>query len=121
SIVKPFPARGTIIAVGTSEAVLMVERPTGYTVRTAAALIGPDGPLVAAPERVCNNSAMAGLDSSAPELTWDQRIFQLVDPGVDGTLIAENLRRTPTERLRRMQDMTRFFEDARCDRRPATP
>jgi hypothetical protein len=54
-------------------------------------------------------------------LTWDERIFRLVDPGVDGTLIAENLRRTPTERLRRMQDMARFLEDARRDRRPATP
>ena len=51
--------------------------------------------------------------------TWDQRIFELVEPGVDGTLIAENLRRTPTERLRRMQEMARFLEEAR-DRRPAT-
>ena len=65
--------------------------------------------------------AMSTPDTSLDDLTWDQRIFQLVDPGVDGTLIAENLRRTPTERLRRMQDMVRFLEDARCDRRPATP
>jgi hypothetical protein len=53
------------------------------------------------------------------DLTWDQRILALVDAGVDGTLIAENLRRTPTERLRRMQEMARFLEEAR-DRRPAT-
>jgi hypothetical protein len=59
---------------------------------------------------------------SAPEdQTWDRRIFELIDPGIDGTLIADNLRRTPTERLRRMQDMARFLEDARCDRRPAAP
>jgi len=58
-------------------------------------------------------------DESAGEQTWDQRIFTLVDAGVDGTLIVENLRRTPTERLRRMQDMARFLEEAR-DRRPAT-
>jgi hypothetical protein len=54
------------------------------------------------------------------EGTWDQRILALIDAGVDGTLIAENLRRTPTERLRRMQEMARFLEEAR-DRRPATP
>jgi hypothetical protein len=66
-------------------------------------------------------SAMSPADPSNRELTWDQRIFQLIDPGVDGTLIAENLRRTPTERLKRMPDMVQFLEDARCDRRPATP
>jgi hypothetical protein len=81
----------------------VIERPTGYTVKAVIM------------------SAMSSTDSAAHDLTWDERIFQLVDPGVDGTLIAENLRRTPTERLRRMQDMARFLEDARCDRRPATP
>jgi hypothetical protein len=49
---------------------------------------------------------------------WDERILSLVDAGVDGTIIEENLRRTPTERLRRMQEMARFIELAR-DRRPA--
>ena len=66
-------------------------------------------------------SAMSAAGPPIDDLTWDQRIFQLIDPGVDGTLIEENLRRTPTERLKRMQDMARFLEDARCDRRPATP
>lgn len=50
--------------------------------------------------------------------TWDQRILELIDAGIDGTLIEENLRRTPTERLRRMQEMARFAESAR-DRRSA--
>jgi len=54
------------------------------------------------------------------EPSWDERIFALIDSGVDLTLIDENLRRTPTERLRRMQEMARFVELAR-DRRPATP
>ena len=81
----------------------MLERPTGYTVKTVIMF------------------AMSPTDPLAEELTWDQRIFRLIDPGVDGTLIAENLRRTPTERLQRMQDMARFLEDARCDRRPAAP
>lgn len=58
-------------------------------------------------------------EESVDEPTWDQRILALVDAGVDGTLIEENLRRTPTERLRRMQEMARFLEEAR-DRRPAT-
>lgn len=50
--------------------------------------------------------------------TWDQRILALVDAGIDATLIEENLRRTPTERLRRMQQMVAFLESAR-DRHPA--
>jgi hypothetical protein len=66
-------------------------------------------------------SPMSPADPSTDGLTWDQRIFHLIDPGIDGTLIAENLRRTPTKRLARMQDRARFLEDARCDRRPATP
>jgi hypothetical protein len=59
-------------------------------------------------------------DATIDDPTWDQRILALIDAGVDGTLIAENLRRTPTERLRRMQEMARFVEETR-DRRPATP
>ena len=51
--------------------------------------------------------------------TWDQRILALVDAGIDTTLIEENLRRTPTERLRRMLEMNRFLASAR-DRRPAS-
>jgi len=45
--------------------------------------------------------------------TWDRRVLDQVDAGVDGTLIAENLRRTPTERLRRLQDWIRFLESQR--------
>lgn len=37
------------------------------------------------------------------EREWDQRIFELVEPGIDRTLIVRNLRLTPTERLERMQ------------------
>jgi hypothetical protein len=59
-------------------------------------------------------------DEPADDRTWDQRILELIDPGVDGTLIAENLRRTPTERLRRMLEMARFLQEAR-DRHPAAP
>jgi hypothetical protein len=56
--------------------------------------------------------------ATADDTPWDQRIFQLIDPGVDAHSIVENLRRTPVERLRRMQEMARFLERAR-DRGPA--
>ena len=51
---------------------------------------------------------------------WDVRILELIDAGIDGTLIEENLRRTPTERLARMQKMLAFLEQAKRDRRPTT-
>lgn len=50
-------------------------------------------------------------DSNA--LTWDQRIFQLIDPGIDISMLEENLRRTPGERLARMIAMAKFIENAR--------
>jgi hypothetical protein len=44
---------------------------------------------------------------------WDVRILELIDLGIDGTLIEENLRRTPTQRLARMQQqMLSFLERA---------
>ena len=57
-------------------------------------------------------------DPTGPEhddaaLPWDARIRRLVDFGVDASLVAENLRRTPTERLRRLEDMLRFLEENR--------
>lgn len=51
---------------------------------------------------------------------WDVRILELIDPGIDGTLIEENLRRTPTERLARMQKMLSFLEQAKRERPPET-
>ncbi|MGQ0655274.1 MAG: hypothetical protein ACT4P4_23915 [Betaproteobacteria bacterium] len=51
--------------------------------------------------------------------TWDQRILERIDPGIDVTLIEENLRRTPLERLQRMQDRMRFMLAAR--ERPPSP
>lgn len=53
------------------------------------------------------------LHVMAEERTWDQRIFDVVDPGVDATLLEENLRRTPTERIERMLSMLRLAEDLR--------
>jgi hypothetical protein len=56
---------------------------------------------------------VAEPEDSAP---WDVRALRLVDVGVDAAGIAENLRRTPAERLRRMQQMAGFLEAARRDR-----
>lgn len=47
------------------------------------------------------------------DLPWDARIRRLVDFGVDETIIVENLKRTPDERLQRMLEMARFIEDNR--------
>ena len=57
------------------------------------------------------------------EKTWDQRIFEIVDWGVDETLIVENLRRTPTERIENMRAMAVFAEELRSanDRRLSSP
>lgn len=70
---------------------------------------------------------MAAKSKAAPDTAaqrddapWDVRILELIDSGVDGTLIEENLRRTPTERLARMQAMLSFLEQTKRDRRPTT-
>jgi hypothetical protein len=44
------------------------------------------------------------------EKTWDQRIFERIDPGIDETQLVRNLRLTPTERLKRMQRMLELLE-----------
>jgi hypothetical protein len=64
----------------------------------------------------------AASDTTAhrDDAPWDVRILELIDAGIDGTLIEENLRRTPTERLSRMQQMLSFLEQAKRDRRPTT-
>ena len=54
------------------------------------------------------------------ELPWDARILARIDAGIDPTLIVENRRRTPTDRLRRMQEMLRFFDQVRTLERSAS-
>jgi hypothetical protein len=58
-------------------------------------------------------------DPAVSGKTWDQCILERIDPGIDATLIEENLRRSPAERLQRMQEMVRFLEAARARRRTA--
>jgi hypothetical protein len=64
--------------------------------------------------------AAGGPDAARDAPPWDARILALIDPGIDGSLIEENLRRTPAERLARMQQMLAFLEQAKRDRRPET-
>jgi hypothetical protein len=57
------------------------------------------------------------------ELTWDQRILRLIEPGLDVTQIDRNLKLTPTERLEQMEAMLRDLEEmrgtSRADRSPS--
>ena len=46
--------------------------------------------------------------------TWDQRILEQIPSGVDVTLIDENLRLTPTERVEKMRRALAFIEEARA-------
>jgi hypothetical protein len=45
--------------------------------------------------------------------TWDERVFEQVDPGVDPTVIRENLRLSPTERIEKMQRTLALIDDVR--------
>ncbi len=56
------------------------------------------------------------VPNGSDDKPWDVRILELIDSGIDVTLIDENLRRTPSERLERMQRMVRFLEEAKGDR-----
>jgi hypothetical protein len=47
------------------------------------------------------------------EKAWDERIFELVGSGVDETIIDENLKLTPTERLEKMVRVLEFIEEVR--------
>ena len=51
---------------------------------------------------------------SDEEKTWDQRILEKIPSGVDVTLIEENLRLTPTERVEKMRRVLEFVEAARA-------
>ena len=53
------------------------------------------------------------MGGSSDEKPWDVRILEVVPSGVDGTLIEENLRLSPTERLEKMRAVLIFIDDAR--------
>ena len=72
---------------------------------------------------VSDTGSAPGADPEEGEqiVPWDVRILSRIDAGVDGSIIEENLRRTPTERLERHQQMLRFVEETQRVRRPASP
>lgn len=45
--------------------------------------------------------------------TWDQRILAVIDAGVDDSLLRENLKLSPTERVEKMREVLLFAEEAR--------
>ena len=51
------------------------------------------------------------------DLTWDERIFEACPPKLDLTQLDENLRRTPAERLARLQDVVDALAELREARR----
>ncbi|MGK3987366.1 hypothetical protein [Sorangium sp. So ce136] len=53
-------------------------------------------------------------EPSDAEKSWDQRILERVPSGIDASLIAENLRLTPTERVERMRKALEFIEEAKA-------
>jgi hypothetical protein len=55
------------------------------------------------PQRCPGTACYPALVSAATERTWDQRILDAIPSGTDETLIAENLRLTPTERVEKLQ------------------
>jgi len=58
----------------------------------------------------------------ARDRTWDERILDACPPKLDLSQLAENLRRTPAERLARLQDVVDAFEELRAaTRHPARP
>ena len=44
-------------------------------------------------------------------------VVEAYKAGIDRTLLRENLKLTPTQRLDRLQSMTRFYEEAQQARR----
>ena len=54
---------------------------------------------------------------SAREPTWDERIFAACPPEIDVAQLDENLRRTPAERLARLQDIVNALDELQAARR----
>ena len=55
--------------------------------------------------------SMAKLDA-----TWDERIAEACPPQIDLAQLDENLKRTPAERLARLQDVVNALEEMRAAR-----
>jgi hypothetical protein len=66
--------------------------------------------------------AIFTIMSDAPrEKSWDERILERITSGVDETLIEQNLKLTPTERLEKMSRVLEFIDDVRRANRDKLP
>jgi hypothetical protein len=56
--------------------------------------------------------------------TWDELVFERIDSGVDASIIRENLKLSPTERIEKMQRALALVDDLRKaygNRSPSRP
>ena len=51
--------------------------------------------------------------SGDEQKTWDELVFEKIDPGVDASIIRENLKLTPTQRIEKMQRALALVDDLR--------
>lgn len=58
-------------------------------------------------------SRYAVVMGSDADKTWDERVFERVEPGVDPTIIRENLKLSPTDRIQKMQRTLALVDDLR--------
>lgn len=68
-------------------------------------LVGGGG---ARARRTCLSRAPTRADHAVgpdDQKTWDELVFEKVDPGVDPSIIRENLKLSPTERVGRCNEL----------------
>lgn len=53
------------------------------------------------------------METGLDHKTWDERIFERIPSGVDESLIRENLKLTPTERLEKMTRVLAFIDEVK--------
>jgi hypothetical protein len=58
-------------------------------------------------------SRYAHAVGSNDQKTWDELVFEKIEPGVDPSIIRENLKLTPTERIEKMQRALALVDDLR--------
>jgi hypothetical protein len=54
-----------------------------------------------------------GSEDDRQSKTWDELVFERIEPGVDASIIRENLKLSPTERIEKMQRALALIGDLR--------
>lgn len=65
------------------------------------------------PSHASRRTRYAWLVTTPSEPSWDERILAVVPSGIDDTIVVENLRRTPTERVENLQRLVDQLEALR--------